>query len=91
MNNTLEILEVGMRDGLQNINTNLKIKDRIALVKGLISAGIKNIQLASFVNPKRIPQMACAEASKSNVDIIDAVIRLDSFICKLLMINSMSG
>ena len=62
MNNTLEILEVGMRDGLQNINTNLKIKDRIALVKGLISAGIKNIQLASFVNPKRIPQMACAEA-----------------------------
>ena len=61
MNNTLEILEVGMRDGLQNINTNLKIKDRIALVKGLISAGIKNIQLASFVNPKRIPQMACAE------------------------------
>ena len=61
MNNTLEILEVGMRDGLQNINTNLKIKDRIALVKGLINAGIKNIQLASFVNPKRIPQMACAE------------------------------
>ena len=44
MNNTLEILEVGMRDGLQNINTNLKIKDRIVLVNTFIE--YFNLQLA---------------------------------------------
>lgn len=57
----IEIMEVGLRDGLQNIKQNISIDTRISIVNGLIDAGIKNIQVASFVNPKIVPQMACAE------------------------------
>ncbi|MFL2983713.1 MAG: hydroxymethylglutaryl-CoA lyase [Candidatus Neomarinimicrobiota bacterium] len=61
MNNRVEIMEVGLRDGLQNVNEYLSIKDRLFIIEGLISAGIKNIQVASFVNPKIVPQMIEAE------------------------------
>ena len=61
MENRVEIMEVGLRDGLQNVNKNLSIEDRLFIINGLISAGIKNIQVTSFVNPKIVPQMAQAE------------------------------
>ena len=54
-------MEVGLRDGLQNIRGNLSIEDRLFIIEGLIEAGITNIQIASFVNPKKVPQMAFAE------------------------------
>ena len=61
MNNIVDILEVGLRDGLQNVKENLSIKDRLFIIEGLIEAGISKIQVASFVDPKRVPQMAFAE------------------------------
>ena len=61
MNNIVDILEVGLRDGLQNVKENLSIKDRLLIIEGLIEAGISKIQVASFVDPKRVPQMAFAE------------------------------
>ncbi len=61
MENRVEIMEVGLRDGLQNVNKNLSIEDRLFIINGLISAGIKKIQVTSFVNPKIVPQMAQAE------------------------------
>ena len=61
MNNTVDILEVGLRDGLQNINRKISIQDRLFIIEGLIEAGITKIQVASFVDPKLVPQMAYAE------------------------------
>ena len=61
MNNIVDIMEVGLRDGLQNVKGNLSIKDRIFIIEGLIEAGVSKIQVASFVDPKRVPQMAFAE------------------------------
>ena len=68
MNNRVEIMEVGLRDGLQNIRGNLSIEDRLFIIEGLIEAGITNIQIASFVNPKKVPQMAFAEDLASRID-----------------------
>ena len=73
MNNRVEIMEVGLRDGLQNIIGNLSIADRLSIIHGLIEAGIKNIQIASFVNPKQVPQMAQAEALVNRLDKIKGI------------------
>ena len=57
----IEIIDVAPRDGLQSqpklVDTNTKIE----LVKRLIEAGVGRIEVVSFVNPKRVPQMADAE------------------------------
>ena len=73
MNNRVEIMEVGLRDGLQNIRGDLSIEDRLFIIEGLIEAGITNIQIASFVNPKRVPQMAFAEDLASRIDRIKEI------------------
>ena len=73
MNNRVEIMEVGLRDGLQNIRGDLSIEDRLFIIEGLIEAGITNIQIASFVNPKRVPQMAFAEDLASRIDRIKGI------------------
>lgn len=54
----VEIFEVGPRDGLQNEAGEISVADKIALVDALSQAGFKRIECASFVNPKRVPQMA---------------------------------
>ena len=53
------IVEVGLRDGLQNEVSELSLKDRYQLVKKLSSSGLKRMELGSFVSPKAIPQMEC--------------------------------
>ncbi|MAQ86812.1 MAG: hypothetical protein CMG23_01195 [Candidatus Marinimicrobia bacterium] len=73
MNNRVEIMEVGLRDGLQNIRGDLSVEDRLFIIEGLIEAGITNIQIASFVNPKRVPQMAFAEDLASRIDKINGI------------------
>jgi hydroxymethylglutaryl-CoA lyase len=52
------IHEVGPRDGLQIEEQTVPLEQKIKWVKGLISSGVDIIQLGSFVNPKRVPQMA---------------------------------
>jgi len=54
----VEIFEVGPRDGLQNEAARIAARDKIALVDCLSVAGFSRIEVASFVNPKRVPQMA---------------------------------
>ena len=58
----IELVEVSPRDGLQNEPTILSVADKIALVERAIAAGARRIEVASFVNPARVPQMADAEA-----------------------------
>lgn len=54
---TVQIVEVGLRDGLQSILRPLPVEGRYNIVKRLRMAGIKRIELGSFVSPKRLPQM----------------------------------
>ncbi len=53
-----EIFEVGPRDGLQNEARDIPVAEKIALVDKLSAAGFSRIEIASFVSPKWVPQMA---------------------------------
>jgi hydroxymethylglutaryl-CoA lyase len=52
------IYEVGPRDGLQNEARNVPTPDKIRFIDALVAAGIRNIEITSFVSPKWIPQLA---------------------------------
>jgi len=54
----VSITEVGPRDGLQNIKTWIPTETKLAIIDGLVEAGLKKIEVTSFVHPKAIPQMA---------------------------------
>ena len=58
----IDIVEVSPRDGLQNEAGVVATANKIALVEQLIAIGARHIEVASFVNPRRVPQMADAEA-----------------------------
>ncbi|MCZ4261840.1 hydroxymethylglutaryl-CoA lyase [Limimaricola sp. G21655-S1] len=60
MSERVEIVEVGPRDGLQNEARIIPAADKIALVDRLSACGFARIEVTSFVNPKRVPQMADA-------------------------------
>lgn len=62
MHKNIEIVEVSPRDGIQNEKTILSTDDKVELVRRAVAAGIKRIEVTSFVNPKRVPQMADADA-----------------------------
>jgi hydroxymethylglutaryl-CoA lyase len=52
---------VSPRDGLQNESQAVSTEDKLRLIDRAVSAGIRRLEIASFVNPKRVPQMADAE------------------------------
>jgi len=57
-----EIVEVGPRDGLQNESVHFDTARKRDFILRLLDAGLRRMEVASFVNPKRVPQMADAEA-----------------------------
>ncbi len=59
---TIEIVEVGPRDGLQSEPEVLSTESKLSFIQQAIDAGIRRLEVASFVHPKRVPQMADAEA-----------------------------
>jgi len=61
MTRHIEIVEVGPRDGLQNETRALSVVDRVAFITKLEAAGVRRIETVSFVNDRRVPQMAHAE------------------------------
>lgn len=61
MNAHIEILEVSPRDGLQNESVVLSTEDKVELVERAVRAGARRIEVTSFVNPARVPQMADAD------------------------------
>lgn len=61
MSQSIEIVEVGARDGLQNEAAILSVEERVDFINRLEACGIKRIEAVSFVNPRRVPQMAGAE------------------------------
>jgi isopropylmalate/homocitrate/citramalate synthase len=65
---SVEIVDVGPRDGLQNAPVGLEPKQRAHLVAGLLAAGVGRVEAVSFVNPKRVPLMAGAEEVLAELD-----------------------
>lgn len=58
----VDIVEVGARDGLQNETTELDTAAKVELIRRFEAAGSRRIEVASFVHPERVPQMADADA-----------------------------
>jgi hydroxymethylglutaryl-CoA lyase len=58
MSDSVRIIEMGPRDGLQNEKTQVGVADRIAFVRALVAAGLTTVEVGAFVSPKAIPQMA---------------------------------
>ena len=57
----VEIIDVTARDGIQNETKILSLEEKRALIEKSIAAGVRRMEVASFVNPKRVPQMAGGE------------------------------
>jgi hydroxymethylglutaryl-CoA lyase len=58
----ISLVEVGPRDGLQSQSIVLPTASKVALIERLVAAGVRRLEVTSFVNPKLVPQMADAEA-----------------------------
>jgi hydroxymethylglutaryl-CoA lyase len=68
MTDTVRIVEVGPRDGLQNEKTPVSVADRIAFIEALVGAGLHTIEVGAFVSAKAIPQMVNSDQVLRGVD-----------------------
>lgn len=69
----LHFVEVSPRDGLQNEKAVLATADKVELIRRAAAAGARRIEVASFVHPARVPQMADAEAVIAGIGPLDGV------------------
>lgn len=67
--NAIEMVEVGPRDGLQNEPELVSTADKLGLIGRAIEAGFRRLEVASFVNPRKVPQMADAEDVCANLPV----------------------
>jgi hydroxymethylglutaryl-CoA lyase len=72
---SVEIREVGPRDGFQNEPETIATADKVALINRLARTGVKRIEVTSFVRPDVIPQLADAEAVLAAIDVPEGVAR----------------
>jgi len=72
-NRQITIVEVGPRDGLQSEPEILPTESKVRFIEKAIDAGIRRLEVASFVHPKLVPQMADAEALIGNLPQRDDV------------------
>ena len=70
---SIEIVEVGPRDGLQNEDVLVDTGTKVELIGRLVAAGLRRIEAVSFVHPRLVPQMADAEAVMSALPDADGV------------------
>lgn len=77
----IEIVEVGPRDGLQNESTVFSTAAKVEFINRIVAAGTRRVEVASFVHPKRVPQMADAEA------VLEALPRRDDVYYVGLVLN----
>ena len=82
--NEIRICEVGLRDGLQNEKLMLSVEEKVSLVNQLIDAGVKDIEVGSFVHPKNVPQMANTD------DVFRALEKRDGIQYRALIVNERS-
>ena len=81
MTGFVELFEVGPRDGLQNEARMIPVAEKVALVDLLSRAGFRRIEVASFVSPKWVPQMA------DGADVLAAITRADGLRYGVLVPN----
>ncbi|MFM5918325.1 MAG: hydroxymethylglutaryl-CoA lyase [Novosphingobium sp.] len=72
----IEMVEVGPRDGLQNEAVLVSTANKVELIRKCIAAGSRRIEVASLVNPRKVPQMADADAVVGALGPIEGVIRI---------------
>ena len=59
---SVEMVEVSPRDGLQNVAETVSSDVKLGLIERAVAAGVRRIEVTSFVNPRAVPQMANAES-----------------------------
>ena len=69
----VDLIEVGPRDGLQNERGIVPVEAKVAFVEALADAGLREIEVSSFVSPKWVPQLADAEAVFAGIRPRDGV------------------
>lgn len=69
----VEMVEVSPRDGLQNEKLPVGTQDKLELIGRAIDAGVRRIEVTSFVNPRAVPQMADAEQVCAGLPVRDDV------------------
>lgn len=57
-NHDVRLFEVGPRDGLQNESEILGVDQRVEMIQRLVEAGVRDVEIGSFVHPEWVPQMA---------------------------------
>ena len=77
----VHIVEVGPRDGLQNLCEYIETEKKINLIKLLGESGLKEIELGSFVHPKAIPQF------RDIKEVVDGVISIEGVKFTTLVLN----
>src|SRR6202162_1719606 len=82
MSEKIALREVGMRDGLQSIATVMPTETKIAWLDAEYAAGVREIEVSSFVPPKLLPQLADAEA------VVRHALTLPGLIVSALIPNS---
>jgi hydroxymethylglutaryl-CoA lyase len=58
---SVKIVEVGLRDGLQNESSHISVQQRLELLRKLIDSGVRFFEIGAFVSPKWVPQMAVTQ------------------------------
>jgi hydroxymethylglutaryl-CoA lyase len=69
----VSVYEVSLRDGLQNERATVPLRGKLRLVDALVAAGLKRIEITSFVSPKWIPQLADADEVAENAKAPEGV------------------
>ncbi len=77
----LELSEVGPRDGLQSIGPFVPTETKVALVRAAYEAGLRRMEVGSFVSPRAVPQMA------DTGDVLKAAKQLEGLECTVLVPN----
>ncbi len=71
MSESISIIEMGPRDGLQNEKTPVSVEARVAFVEALVAAGLATVEVGAFVSPKAIPQMVGSDQVLRGVSRIE--------------------
>ena len=71
MSESVRIVEMGPRDGLQNEKSPVSVEARIGFVERLVAAGLDTVEVGAFVSPKAVPQMASSEAVLRGVSHVE--------------------
>lgn len=76
---SVEIVEVGPRDGYQGIGPFIPTETKIEFLKRLVATGIRRVEVGSFVSPAALPQM------RDTREILDACAGIDGIVPQVLV------